>query len=313
MNDEKEKETGEDIRSLHDEVVKNFFGEKETAKSFFQEYLPPEITKNLDFGSLKTSKDTFVDKKLSTYFSDLLYHISLNNMDAFIYLLIEHKSWEELFTGFQLLKYMVRIWEFYLKQNKKAKTLPVIIPIVIYHGPKKWQLDTQFISLFNAPEYVKDYIPDFNYNLHDISHFHDNEIKGVVLLRILFKTLKYISTPALRHKLREILELFRELEDKRKGTEYLEVLLRYLTSSARDLTEEELKESVTQILAEGGDIMATIAERWVEKGREEGIEKVTWDFIRNSLKEGIPIKTIERITGLSHEKINKIKERMALS
>jgi predicted transposase/invertase (TIGR01784 family) len=234
-------------------------------------------------------------------------------MDAFIYLLIEHKSWEELFTGFQLLKYMVRIWEFYLKQNKKAKTLPVIIPIVIYHGPKKWQLDTQFISLFNAPEYVKDYIPDFNYNLHDISHFHDNEIKGVVLLRILFKTLKYISTPALRHKLREILELFRELEDKRKGTEYLEVLLRYLTSSARDLTEEELKESVTQILAEGGDIMATIAERWVEKGREEGIEKVTWDFIRNSLKEGIPIKTIERITGLSHEKINKIKERMALS
>jgi len=66
MNDEKKKETGEDIRSLHDEVFKNFFSEKGTAKSFFQEYLPPEITKNLDFGSLKTSKDTFVDKNLST-------------------------------------------------------------------------------------------------------------------------------------------------------------------------------------------------------------------------------------------------------
>ena len=59
--------------------------------------------------------------------------------------------------------------------------------------------------------------------------------------------------------------------------------------------------------------MATIAERWVEKGREEGIEKVTWDFVKNSLKEGLPIKTIERITGLSQEKINKIKEKMALS
>jgi predicted transposase/invertase (TIGR01784 family) len=199
----------------------------------------------------------------------------------------------------------------------KSKTLPVIIPIVIYHGPKRWQIDTHFISLFDAPGYVKDYIPDFNYNLHDISHYHDDEIKGVVLLKILFKTLKYIFTPELRHKLREILELFQELEDRRKGTEYLEVLLRYLTSSAKDLKEEDLKESVTQILEEGGDIMTTIAERWVEKGREkgkeEGKEKVTWDFVRNSLKEGIPIKTIEKITGLSAEKINKMKEKMALS
>ena len=210
-------------------------------------------------------------------------------------------------------------------KSLKAKALPVIIPIVIYHGPKRWQIDTHFISLFNAPGYVKDYIPDFNYNLHDISHYHDDEIKGVVLLKILFKTLKYIFTPELRHKLREILELFQELEDRRKGTEYLEVLLRYLTSSAKDLKEEDLKESVTQILEEGGDIMTTIAERWVEKGREkgreegrekgkeEGKEKVTWDFVRNSLKEGIPIKTIEKITGLSAEKINKMKEKMALS
>jgi predicted transposase/invertase (TIGR01784 family) len=226
-------------------------------------------------------------------------------MDAFIYLLIEHKSWEELFTGFQLLKYMVRIWELYLRQNNNAKTLPVIIPVVIYHGPKKWRIDTHFISLFDVPDYVKDYIPDFNYNLHDISHYHDEEIKGVVLLRILFKTLKYISTPALRHKLREILQLFRELEDKRKGTEYLEVLLRYIASSARSLSEEELKESVSQIFEEGGDFMATIAEKWTQE--------VKWDVVRNSLKEGLPINTIVRITGLPAEEINRMKEEMAKS
>lgn len=91
-----EKDNGLSIKSLHDEVIKNFLTENETAKSFFQEYLPPEIARNLDFDTLKIYKDTFVDKKLSKYFSDMLYHINLNNRDAFIYLLIEHKSWEEL-------------------------------------------------------------------------------------------------------------------------------------------------------------------------------------------------------------------------
>jgi predicted transposase/invertase (TIGR01784 family) len=139
------------VRSLHDEVVKDFLSENVVAKSFFKEYLPAEITKNLDFDTLKISKDTFVDQELSKHFSDLLYHIKLNNIAAFIYLLIEHKSKEDYFTGFQLLKYMVKIWELHLKQNKRVESLPVILPIVIYHGSKKWRIDANFISLFKVP------------------------------------------------------------------------------------------------------------------------------------------------------------------
>ncbi len=306
MNDEKEIRV-EKIGSPHDKLVKDFLSEKETAKSFFMEYLPAEITKDLDFDSLRISKDTFVDKKLSEYLSDILYQINLKDTPAFIYLLFEHKSREEHFMPFQLLKYMVRVWELYLKQHKKAKTLPVIIPVAIYHGKKEWEADTTFISLFDAPEYAKKFIPDFNYNLHDISHLPDEEIKGSVLLRILLTTLKYIFMPDLRHKLPGILELFLELGSKTRGTEYLEALLRYLAKSARDLTRDELRESVTQIMEKGGNTMATIAEQWIE----EGMEKVTWNVVRNSIKEGLSIKTIEKITGLPTEKINRMKEEMA--
>lgn len=310
MNDKKE-EIVDKIVNPHDKVIRFFFDENETAKSFFQEYLPPRITENLALDSLEISKDTFISPKMSDYFSDILYYIRLNNMDAYIYLLIDHKSWEERFMGLQLLKYMVRIWELYLKQNKNVEILPVILPIVIYNGPTKWRVNTSFVSLFNASENVKDYIPNFNYNLHDISHIPDEEIRGVVLLRILFKTFKYIYKPELRHKLPEILRLFSELKDKSRTTEYLEVLLRYVSSSARDIEEDELKETVIQIFERGGDLMATIAEKWLAEGKKEGKEEITWNFVRNSLKEGLPIKTIERITGLPIEKINHIKEKMA--
>ncbi|HLP57522.1 MAG TPA: Rpn family recombination-promoting nuclease/putative transposase [Candidatus Deferrimicrobium sp.] len=308
----------EKMRSMHDEVVKDFLSENETAKSFFMEYLPSEIVRHMDFNTLKICKDSFLNKKLAKYFSDILYQVDLDGTGIFIYLLIDHKSKEEHFMGFQFLKYMLRIWELHLKQNKNAETLPVIIPIVIYHGPRKWEVDKRFIALFKAAGYIKKYIPDFKYNLYDISHVPDEEIKGAVLLRILFMTLKYIFTPELRHKLpEEIFPLFHELKDKEKGTEYLEVLLKYLTGSARNLPVDELNETVIQLFEEGGDLMATIAEKWIEvgkdqgkkEGKREGKKEGKWDVVKNSLKEGLSIKTIERITGFPAEEIHRFKEK----
>jgi hypothetical protein len=71
---EKQKNTGEKAvrkpRSLHDEAVKDFFYEKDTAISFFKEYLQPDIVRNLDFKTLEICKDTFLNKRLAKYFSD---------------------------------------------------------------------------------------------------------------------------------------------------------------------------------------------------------------------------------------------------
>jgi predicted transposase/invertase (TIGR01784 family) len=227
-------------------------------------------------------------------------------------------------VAFQLLKYMVRIWENYLKQDKKAKSLPMIIPLVIYHGRPRWKIDASFMSLFEGTEIFKYYVPDFRFELYDISHLPDEELKGNVLLRILLITLKYIFNPELRHKLPEIFKLFAELEDKKKTTEYLEVLLRYLASRAEDIAEEELRESVGQTLEEGGNIMPTLAQKWMEqgiekgmeqgmeKGMEKGMERTKWDVVKNGLTMGLPIETIAGLTGLPIEKIKLLKSRMDL-
>jgi predicted transposase/invertase (TIGR01784 family) len=254
----------------HDRTFEYVFKEKETAASMLKEYLPVRIRNKLDFDSLKISNDTFVDKRLKNYFADLLYEIKLKSSykAALIYILFEHKSWEEWFTCLQLLKYMVRIWEQFLKQNKEAKYLPVIIPLVIYHGKPKWELSKRFISLFENTADLEEYIPDFGFNLYDISHMPDEDIQGTPLLKIFLTTFKYIDSPELRNKLWDIFKLFLELSDKTKVSEYLEVLLKYLLYSPGELKQEELHEQVTSILEEGGDIMQTIAQQL----REEGIK-----------------------------------------
>jgi predicted transposase/invertase (TIGR01784 family) len=44
-------------------------------------------------------------------------------------------------------------------------------------------------------------------------------------------------------------------------------------------------------------------EEGIEKGREEGIEFIA----RNALSKGIPVQTVQEITGLSLEKIKELK------
>ncbi len=306
------------MRSSHDEVVHNFLSEKETAESLFKEYLPVKITKHIDFSSLEISKDSFVDKRLAKHFSDLLYKVRLDGMTAFIYLLIEHKSELDKLTGFQLLRYIVKIWELFLKQNKGAKTLPPVIPIVLYHGKEKWDIDTTFASLVDAPTDLKPYIPDFKYNLQDFSHMPDEQIIGTILLQILLKTMKYIKYPELSDKLPGILQLFDELLEKDQVSEYFEALTKYLTSSAKQLKEKELDEIITEAYKEGGDIMQTIAEGWLKQGRKEGEKRGKREGKREGKlegklematalkKDGVPIETIIKASGLSKEEIEKL-------
>jgi predicted transposase/invertase (TIGR01784 family) len=327
MTKDTEKEPVKTLRMKHDEFVRVYMSEKETAISFFRNYLPAEITEHMDFKSLSMPKDSFLNKKMARYYSDILYEVRLKGAQAFIYLLIEHKSKKDTFVGFQLLKYCVRIWESYLKQNKNAKKLPVILPIVIYHGETEWGVNTEFISLVDVPENlmksVREYIPNFKYNLQDISHKSDNEIKGVVLLRILLLTMKYIFKPEFQEKIKEIFGLFRKLKNKERGIEYVEVFLEYLSHQLPNDWIDVVDAEIPHWIEEGGTKMISIAESWMRKGKRkgklegkregklEGKKETIWEVIKNAFNMGLPINAIEKLTGLPAEDINKMREKMA--
>ncbi|MGM0603674.1 MAG: Rpn family recombination-promoting nuclease/putative transposase [Bacillota bacterium] len=126
--------------SPHDKFFKEMFSKKEVAESFIKSYLPQELLEIMDSSHLEISKDSFVDKKLKEYFSDIIYTIKINNDSAYIYCLFEHKSYPERKVALQLLKYMTEIWDQHLKQNNSEK-LPLIIPLLIYHGDRRYNIN----------------------------------------------------------------------------------------------------------------------------------------------------------------------------
>ncbi len=322
MEDSMEDFTEEKKRKIanpHDKFFKEFLSEKETAESFIREYLPPEITAKMDFATLDISKDSFVDKEFREHFADILYEIGYGDGSAFLYLLFEHKSEEDWMVAFQLLKYMVKIWETHLKQNPKASSLPVILPLVIYHGKREWRVKNDFISLFRETGGLEDSIPDFRYRLYDISHLPEEEFRGTVLLRVLFMAAKYVFDPRLHDKLEEIFRLFDELIHEDRGTRYLEVLLRYLMDT-QDIPFKDLAKPLEHALKSGGDFMPTLGERLrlegeqrgIRKGIREGVDKKEKEMVKNCLDSGLTPETIAKLAGVTVDRVNQIKMQLTL-
>ncbi|UCH94812.1 MAG: Rpn family recombination-promoting nuclease/putative transposase [Candidatus Aminicenantes bacterium] len=292
-----------EVNSPHDKTVQKFLQEIDTAKSLFREYLPGKITDLLDLDSLEYMKEKFVDETLSKYYSDFLYKVNFKNkIDGFIFLLLEHKSWPARYTALQALKYMVHVWDLYLANHDKAKYLPPVIPLVLYHGKSKWNLGTHFSKLFNEPGPLKAFIPDFKYLLLDISHKSDKDIKGIPILQILLMTLKYIFKPTIKNKLPEIIQLFKEIKNKNTALDYLVTLINYLVSTAGNLDNEEIEITVSKEFSEGGEIMATIAEKIIDKTK--------WDVVMNMLREGASIDFISKVTGFTADQIKEFKEKI---
>jgi predicted transposase/invertase (TIGR01784 family) len=269
----------------HDAFFKQLFTRPEVAEDFVRHYLPKEVVALLETGTLTITKDSFIDEALAEHYSDLLYRVQLKaGNEAYVYLLFEHKSAPAPRVALDLLRYLVRIWDFLGKRGNKTP-LPAILPLVIYHGKARWRIAHSFSHLIDAPEALRPYLPEFTYLLTDLSHLRDEEIQGEVILRMGLWILKYIFRGELPKQLPELMALLPGLVRRSGGLEFLEIMLRYLSTAAPQLEEDDLRRAVVQALPEGERIMASIAEKWVQQGLEQGERQVLLRLVRRRFGE----------------------------
>jgi phenylalanyl-tRNA synthetase beta subunit len=80
----------------------------------------------------------------------------------------------------RLLHYQVRIWGRWRADHPKAKTLPMILPIVMYHGASSWSEPRSFDALLDVPAIlrpvVEPHLVRFTYLLQDLSEISEEEL-----------------------------------------------------------------------------------------------------------------------------------------
>jgi predicted transposase/invertase (TIGR01784 family) len=259
------------LSNPHDKFFKATFSRPEIVTSFLEEYLPPAVVNALNLETLELQKDSFIAPDLQEYFSDLLYRTQAKDgeTDVYIYLLLEHKSWVERLTPLQLLEYIVQIMKEAVKQGEKK--LPPVIPLVVYHGRQEWRISQDFADLFEGPEALRPYWPAFHYELLDLVRYDDADIRGMALTQVGLLLLKYIYDPDLFEQVPSIFSLFKDLMKVQTAVEYLETALIYLSTTSERFTSSDMKKAIEATKSRQGDrLMPTLAEQWIEEGKEDG-------------------------------------------
>ena len=157
----------------HDRLFKSLFSDKKITADYLQNFLPADLIQKLSLDSLEMDSNSFITPELEEFYSDIVYHCKMGEQEISISLLFEHKSNVPKYPHLQLLKYMLAMWDYQL-QNKIP--LQAVIPIIVYHGRKKWRIRALSSYFGRINEALLPFIPEFTYHLTDLNQWSEEAL-----------------------------------------------------------------------------------------------------------------------------------------
>jgi predicted transposase/invertase (TIGR01784 family) len=274
------------ISTPHDALFKAVFGQPDHARGTLHAIVPPAMAEALDWQALALRPGSFVDTALSHQHTDLLYSAKWRDgSEALVYLLFEHQSSPptESLMAYRLLSYQDRIWARWRADHPRARTLPVILPIVLYHGAATWTEPRSFAALFDVPaatrSLVEPYLVQFTYLLHDLSEIPDDELRDsarrTALARLTALCFKYARTGEnMVQLLVRWIGVVREVAAAPNGLQALAQVMRYILEVSEQVTPHALQAFLErEISPEAKDTIVTAGQLLIQQGIEQGIQQ----------------------------------------
>ncbi|HEX5751204.1 MAG TPA: Rpn family recombination-promoting nuclease/putative transposase [Archangium sp.] len=271
----------------HDLFARYTFGHPERAAAELRAVLPAHVVSEVDWSSLRQESGSVVDPELRETESDLLFTARLHSgRSLLLYVLLEHQSSVDSWMALRMLRYVVRQVERWRQAHPESTRLPVIVPLVMYHGPDgAWTAPRRVEDLFDLPEEEEErerwraLVPRFEYLLDDLTAEREEALKarpGPPLARLAWLVLRYGRTGELAHRLPDWTVLFAQVRAGPGGTEHLVVVIRYLLWVEKDAAVHAAARRVLHSVLDeqrAEELMGTWAEDILERGVKKGLEK----------------------------------------
>ena len=300
------------IQNVHDKFFKETFSRIDVVSNFLEELVDEKLVKKLDLITLQIDNNSFVDEELEEHFADILYTCDYAGKGKVrIALLLEHKSYKEDYPHWQLNQYILNIWKSGFKQ-KKEKPIP-IIPIVIYHGKKKWTYEPMRSYFDNLEEDLLRYIPEFDFHLINLNIIPDKQItnfknKFLAISALLFKHSRF--TKYVRKIEDSLVELLKLIDNQENNPFSVSIILYIQNTDA--LTITEIVGIFTRVSKNLNNVIMTTAQQLINQGTNQGIEIAKIDTVKKGHLNGISNDLLVNISGFSIKQVEEIIAKMKL-
>ncbi|MFS1539750.1 MAG: Rpn family recombination-promoting nuclease/putative transposase [Candidatus Phlomobacter fragariae] len=289
----------------HDAVFRQFLSEKETAKDFFDIWLPDEIKSLCDFDSLKAESGSFIDANMKIYQSDILYSVNTRQGQGYLYLLIEHQSTPDKLMAWRLMRYSMAAMQKHLEAGHKE--LPLVFPILFYCGEKSpHPYSTDWLDCFSGRD-IAEKIYTKPFKLVDVTTLEDGEImqhRRMALLELLQKHIR-------RRDMTELLDSIVKLLSYNYYTDNQVItLFNYLIQEGNaEQPAQLINEIARQSEKHEGALMNIaqgIRQEGIQQGKLEGEKQASMKIARQILESGMDRQSVMKFTGLTDTEMSNL-------
>lgn len=312
LNDRKEEYQTEKTHQYHDKVFKDILDNKKEFVNFIKRYTEYK-TVDLKETNIEKYNRKFVTANFLVKESDIIYKVKGRN----VFIIVEHQSTIDYKMAERIHEYCMELIRNLRKESKTLNKLyPLICPIVLYTGKRKWDAPRTISEVQERYDGMKplDYP---KYNLIDINNYPKEELlkeNTAIAKAMLFEKLET------KEEMKEILEILAKKELTTGEEKYLQIILSYSNDVRKKLNKEEIIK-YKEILNRKGEVNMTNFERLLielidekcekyraerENGKKEGIQEV----ITNMLKLKMSDKVILDTTQVNKKELQRIKQEL---
>ena len=279
----------------HDSLFLDVLGQPEHAGGALRAVMPAVVAEALDWPTLAPCPGTFVDEVLRKRYTDVLFSVAWRGgSEALVYVLYEHQSTSDRWMALRLLRYLLRIWERWLADHPKAERLPVIVPVVLYHGEKPWSAPVAFDALLDIPEAARSavapYLLQFNYLVDDLSQVPDERLRARRMTDVAKLAFACFKHARMQDDFLEILSEWRAVliavVRNPHARQALERVIYYILMVNRRVEPDELQAFLDRVAGpEAKDVVMTAGERLIQQGEQRGIQQGERALLLRQLKK----------------------------
>ena len=281
-----------ELRQLdHNGFFTNTFQMKRLAKGFLRIALPGELRERLDLNGLTIEPTHLTDDVFKDRFADVIYRVPVKDTEHHIdfFVILEHKSYNDLWTIFQLWQYVALVLRLEFKKADEEKRinadyrLPPVVAIIVHHGESRFTGKTELSELFLQLPGLEKYLPKLQAVLFDLSAIADNDVPHdpeVPELKLVLTALKVVFRKDVTTKITEILEELKPLTDDPVIQDIIRTVWHYLAWSATYMERdyEILYETIKKV------VRVETMPGMLERARVEGEVKTGRNMVLTALR-----------------------------
>lgn len=126
----------------HDNSYKLLFSFPELVRDLLTGFVQEDWVGQLDFSTLDKASHSYVINDLRDREDDLVWRVRWGDGWLYVYLLIEFQSRVEHHMAVRIMTYLGLLYQDLMRQKALTSKgrLPLVLPVVLYNGERRWRL-----------------------------------------------------------------------------------------------------------------------------------------------------------------------------